>query len=581
MIDLRKWTQIILTVIVFLFIVPTVSAEENKIESIHIDIELHDNGSATIQETRQMETYEDTELYIELKNLQDSELLDFQVEGFTEEPNWNIEDSFAEKANEYGVIETDDGYELAWGITEYGTPEYHLSYSLSNLVRGLEDGDALLWNFDTFLSIPTDRMTLEISAPFPLEEELLEYYGFGFEGPMEVQEGSLRWTGYGLDDRNDITVLMQFPAGTFQTATQVDMTLAEQREMATEGSSYNEEGPMPLWAIVLISAVGVLGIGAAAGGTAYGIRGRNIRKANNHFYPMEMIKENQGKMSQNPPKMEADIGKYSAILSKVSVAGGGFSEYFFAYLLLWSLEDRIQIETSERDRFIFGPKTEAKLFIRNFEEAVKINQLSFSEYIDLFEMGESTLEEVMWSILVEAANYEGEVEGKEIEKWSTDNGSEVAELVQMMEVVSLEWLEENDYLKVYKVKEWGVSFTVNELTKKGHTLATSFVQYDNFIKDIKEVSLADYAQWHELIVWAALFGRAEKTVEHLEEFHPETWGYLVDTYPSYGYYHGYHYFYTSHTTGLSAGGYGGSGAGGMSSGGGGGGAGGGGGGGSR
>ena len=31
----------------------------NKIESIHVEVELHEDGSATINETRQMETHED------------------------------------------------------------------------------------------------------------------------------------------------------------------------------------------------------------------------------------------------------------------------------------------------------------------------------------------------------------------------------------------------------------------------------------------------------------------------------------------------------------------------------------------
>ena len=167
---MKKWIQSIIGIWLFLFLVPKVAAEENNIQSIHLDIELHENGSATIRETRNMETYEHTELYIVLENLGDTELLDFKVEGFTEELDWNIENSFEEKANKYGVIETDDGYELAWGITEYGSPEYQVEYTLSNLVRNLEDGQALFWNFDSFLSLPTDRLTLEISVPFLLED---------------------------------------------------------------------------------------------------------------------------------------------------------------------------------------------------------------------------------------------------------------------------------------------------------------------------------------------------------------------------------------------------------------------------
>ena len=174
---MKKWLRIfpVFLFTVFWWTIPTVAAEENNIQSIQIEVILHEDGSATIQETRKMETYEHTELYIVLENLQGTDLMDFEVAGFTEEENWAIDASFEEKAGKYGVIDTDAGYELAWGITEYGTPEYTVTYTLSNMVRELEDGQALFWNFDSFLSLRTEQMQLEISAPFPLEEVLLDY----------------------------------------------------------------------------------------------------------------------------------------------------------------------------------------------------------------------------------------------------------------------------------------------------------------------------------------------------------------------------------------------------------------------
>jgi len=553
---LKKWFNTIFVVILFLFLVPAVSAQENSIEAIDIQVQLHEDGSATIHEIRQMETHEDTELYIELNNLQDTELLDFQVEGFTENEDWDIDASFEEKANEYGVIETDDGYELAWGITEYGTPEYNLSYSLSNLVRALDDGQALHWNFDTFLSLPTDRMTLEVTAPFNLEDEVLDYYGFGFEGPIEINDGTLEWTGYGLDESNDVTVLLQFPEGTFETNATADMTLEEQREMAVEGSSYNEDGPMPTWVIVLLVTTGLF----AGGGIIFliiaGVRRRNIMKEYNHFNPGHFIRDNKDKTTDQPPKLTGDIGRYEALISQLAYTGGGFSDFFFAYLILWSLDEKITIETSEKDRFLVGPQTEAEMTILNYEEELALNELSFSEYVDLFEMGESTLEEVMWTMLLEAADNQGVIEGDDIENWSQENTEDVVDLTETVKEVSYDWLEANDYLKQHYMKDLGVPLEVKELTPKGERLATNIIQFSNFLDKIDEVSLAEYDNWHELIIWAALLGKAEDTVEYLEEFHPNTWNYLIDTYPYiYGHYYGYHYFYTSNTNGLTSGGY--------------------------
>ena len=582
---MRKFLQFMIGAVTFLFILPMgyiVSAQENKIKDIHIDVELHEDGSATIREKRQTEMYEDTELYIQLNELQDSELLDFQVEGFTEEPDWDIDASFEDKAYRYGVIDVDDGYELAWGISDYGTQEYDVVYSLSNLVRELEDGQALFWNFDTFLSHPTDKMTLEVHAPFPLEDEILDFYGFGFEGPIDIVDGHLEWTGYGLTDSNDVIVLTQFPSGTFNTKATADMTLAEQKEKATEGSSYNEPAPMPTWLIVLLSGMGIVGVGLAGSTAAYGLKTRKIREENNHFYSHKWISKNRGLTSQNPPKLHGEIGDYAYLLKRVVAAGGSFANYFFAYLLIWSFEDRLQIETDEKERFLLGPKITAKIQIKNFKEELKIDQLSFDEYVDLFEIGESTLEEVIWSMLLEIADQEGVIEGEDVEDWSEENAESVNDLVQLLDEVSLEWLDQNDYVTTKIEKVYGMPVDIESLTEKGEDTVDAMIQFNNFIKDIEESSLTDFDNWQELIVWAALFGKAEEVVKYLEEFEPSTWAYLEETYPYvYGHYYGWHSIYTSNSTGMQAGGYSSTGGGGFSSSGGGAGAGGGGGGGSR
>ena len=581
---MKKWLKVlpVFLLALFLWIVPTVAAEENNIQSIQIDVELHEDGSATIRETRKMETYEHTELYIVLDNLQGTELLDFEVDGFTEEPNWAIDASFEEKAGKYGVLETEDGYELAWGITEYGDPEYVVTYTLSNLVRELEDGQALFWNFDSFLSLPTDRMQLEISAPFALEDEVLDYYGFGFEGPMEIMNGTLKWTGLGLDEGNDMIVLTQFPENTFQTSLKQDMTLEEQRAMATEGSSYNEEPPMPTWVKVLLGSVVALVGGGTATAVTMGVKVNKKKKERNHFNPLETIRENEDKRRKNPPELLGDIGHYAFLLSKLSREGGGFSEYFFAYLLRWSSEGKVRIESSERERFLVGPKTEATLFIENLEAERDINRLSFKEYVELFEMGEATLEEVMWAILLEAAEYQSELDGKAFEKWSKDNASDVIEFYEMVDKVSKDWLVQNNYLELDSFDYMKRTISIERLTAKGQRVAEQVVQFDNFLKEMEEASLEKDENWHQFIIWAALLGRAEDTVESLEEYHPDQWGILMDDYGYlYGNYSGYYYFYTSQTTGFASAGYGGSAGGGMSSAGGGGGAAGGGGGGSR
>lgn len=581
---MRKGFKVLFSLLVFLFILPVTriaSAEENSISTIDIQVKLNGDGSATIREQRIMEVSEGTEVYIELSNLGATELLDFSVEGFEEELAWDIDNSFDQKAYKYGVLDMGDGYELAWGISEYGIQNYDLTYTLSNLVRELDDGQALFWNFDSFLSLPTEQMTLEVFADFDLSEDLQELYGFGFEGPLDLVDGAVQWSGTNLDEYNDIILLLQFAPNTFRTDAQVDMTLAEQRDMALNGSSYNEEGPMPLWAKVIIGAFAFFGISAAGTGVAYGVRRERIRKENNHFNPYQLMAQNRKNTSKTPPKTEGDLANYAALISKLSPIGAGFSDFFFAYLLLWAEQERIQIEAAEETGFFGGTKSTATIQIANFAEEYEINSLAFAEYVELFELGESRFEEVIWGMLLEAADATGKIEGPAIEKWSKKNASSIDTLIASLETVSEDWLVANDYLKKFTIQDWGFPISIEELTPKGKALALEIVQYQNFIKKIKDTPLDSDEDWESLMIWSVLFGYADETIEYLEEFEPETWLYLEDTYPYYyGNYHGYHYLYMRSSAGLSAGGSTSAG-GGFSSGGGGAGAGGGGGGGTR
>lgn len=581
---MRKFLQFILSFIAFLVILPAtqVVSANNKIESIHIDVEIHNNGSITVRENRQTRMYEDTELYIEMVNLQDSELLDFSVEGFTEETDWDIDDSFEEKAYRYGVIDVSDGYELAWGISDYGDQEYNVMYSLSNIVRDLEDGQSLYWNFDTFTSLPTDRVTVEVHADFPLDEEVVSYYGFGFEGPMAIENGRITWTGYGLTDSEDVTLLIQFPEDTFNVSKQVDMTLDEQAASATSGSSYNQDPPMPWWLKTIIGGSIFLGVSLFGFAIYAGVKTNQVKKENNHFFPNHFIKENKNRTSQTPPRLEGDLGDYDFLISKVVLLGGGFSNYFFAYLLIWSFEDRIKVKATEKERFLIGTKITADIQINDFERESEINQMTFDEYVDLFEMGESTFEEVIWGMLLEIADSTGHIDGDDVKDWSEENAESINDVVKLLEDVSADWLEQNGYLVQKAEKLFGSAVKIESLTPKGEETVTEIIRFNNFITDIKDESLKSFSNWQELLIWSALFGRAESTIKYLEEFEPTTWAYLESTYPyTYGHYYAWNHMYTTQSSGMASGGYSGTGGGGMSSSGGGGGAGGGGGGGSR
>lgn len=581
---MRKLIKGFISFLFFLFCLSfyqPVSAAENEIKSIEIEVNLQEDGSAVIQEKRKMDNIKDTEIYIELSNLGESDLRSFHVEAFEEEKDWDIDASFEEKAYKYGVIEKDEGYELAWGISDYGLQNYQLSYELTNLVRKLKDGQSLFWNFDSFLSLPTDQMTLKIKADFDLDDKLLEYYAFGFEEEMGINEdGVFEWTGYDLTDQNDVIVLLQFPENTFQASVQENMTLSEQKEQALEGSSYNDTEAMPMILKVILVISGVTALGLGGIGVAYAIKRGRIRKENQHFNAHQFIGKNQNRMSKKAPELSGPFEKYSWLISELSMTGAGFSDFFFLYLLLWSKEEKIEIHSYEEEGF-FSDKKKATIEIKNIEAERPMNSISFQESLELFELDESPFEEVLWRMLVELADDKGVIKGKGIEKWAEKNAESIEEMIDLLEEKSMLWLEENNYLNTFTLKDWGMDIEIEQLTDKGENVALEILSYKQFIEKLEEADLKESEDWASLMVWSVLFGLAEESIKELKELDPAQFAYLEEHYPYYyGNYYGYHYFYTQSNHGLVSGGYSGGGAG-ISSAAGGMGAGGGGGGGSR
>lgn len=169
----------------------------NELHRLVIDISLQSDGTAVVSEQREMTVDEGTELYFTLPNLAQESLLDFSVEGYQPVDEWDIDASLEEKAGKYGVIDQGDGtYELAWGMGTHGQQSYHLTYSLSNLVKQLQDGQALYWNFDTFSDIPAESLTIRVKKidGEPLSTENVNFWGFGFKGDIQLDGEEIIWT---------------------------------------------------------------------------------------------------------------------------------------------------------------------------------------------------------------------------------------------------------------------------------------------------------------------------------------------------------------------------------------------------
>ena len=127
-----------------------VFAASNDLEAIDMHIYINQNGTATIKETWQMEMVEGTENYKAFNNLHGSTITDFSVideKGIKYDfvDHWDIDASRQEKKNKCGIVETDTGYELCYGIGDYGKHTYTMTYTIKPYVTQYDDAQGINW----------------------------------------------------------------------------------------------------------------------------------------------------------------------------------------------------------------------------------------------------------------------------------------------------------------------------------------------------------------------------------------------------------------------------------------------------
>jgi len=162
-------------IVLFLFFLFTNNVDANSISSINMDIYVDNNGTAHIKETWNTYLNEGTEGYKPYYNLGNSEIKNFKVslnnQPFIYMPNWDTSASFEEKVNKNGINEIEDGVELCFGITRYGTNSYTMEYDITNFVSETEDAQIIYWTLIPHDLQPTpEKVYIKIYSDFKYED---------------------------------------------------------------------------------------------------------------------------------------------------------------------------------------------------------------------------------------------------------------------------------------------------------------------------------------------------------------------------------------------------------------------------
>ncbi|GEM03066.1 hypothetical protein HMI01_00540 [Halolactibacillus miurensis] len=541
----KSLLTLVVSFVLFSFLSIDVSA--NSMSTLDLHVELHEDGSGTITETRQMNLDEGTEMYIVLDNLEGAVLSNYSVtdfgEPFTFQDGWDLDWSREEKAGKYGIIETDEGYELTWGIGEYGPHEYVVTYTLSDLVRQLEDGQSLNNNFfDGEGSINPEEVSITVTGPISFTQDNTRIWGFGFNGEVYLEEGDLvGWSNEPIRDNGHITLLMQFSEPIFSGLKTKQMSLEEELNRSLEDSSYGDQ-PMTFGEKMIIAAFvlfGILLIGFII--IVVVARSRAIKRANPLVTGKAREKLNEGQYYREIPYTKGPMRNVQYLLE--SVGTGSFENYFSAYVLKW-VKDGYITHTTETKGMVF--KKEHDQFV--------LNTFKLDKSVD-------KIERRFFKVVVEAAGADGVLDENEIKAWSKKNYKELDALKNDLLRYSKDHLHHQGYLYFEEVPFLGMHATITKASAEGEELFDRLVQFKNYLTDfslLDERQIKEVGLWEDLIIWASLYGIAEEVAKQLAEFYPQFVSQsevrVSDIYIAYAFSHSMQSGYSSAVSAASGGG---------------------------
>lgn len=233
----------------------TMAFAQSRLHDLDIHVVLSKNGDARVTETRQMTIDNNgTECYIGLNNMGPSTVKDLAVSDESQHQyenigKWKVNRSRKEKAGRCGIVEKGDGYyELCWGLGDSGQRTYVTSYTITGLVRGYPDADALRHTFldESVKPKPKHAKVTIVGADTTLvfTPDTCGIWGFRFIGDMSFKNGTIvAETTEAMNSEAALYIMAKFPKGMLEPTIQItDDTFEHKMRQALEGSDYEEEG---------------------------------------------------------------------------------------------------------------------------------------------------------------------------------------------------------------------------------------------------------------------------------------------------------------------------------------------------
>ncbi|ABX41829.1 DUF2207 domain-containing protein [Lachnoclostridium phytofermentans] len=500
-----------------------VHAAEDAIPSIQIKVILNKDGSAIITEVWEVKGVSSgTEYYKALNNMEGRKVHSFSVREsgrlYTALDKWNTKLSREEKKGTSGILKKSDGYELCWGIGDYGDHTYSLQYTIDNLVQNYGEYAGFYHQFISKLSSAPKAIAISIQMEDEaFNQENARIWRYGFDGKVAIQSnGSLTViSNKALAGKDYVNVLCRFDQRLFPNAAVAKISFEELQNTA------NDKDINPL--IVVLIIFGFIGGGIGLIG---------------FFYSRFKLSDNTVVRLPSTKKININYsipfgGNIPAIYAALKLLRQGISynQLMGAYLILWQEANYISIDKRTKKS--------------KMEESI----LFKSEHISA-----TTIELLLFDLLMEEVDHDNIL-------WSSDiikNATNISQKLKLWEKeVNNEGIKELSRLGVVEENKGTIRFT-----SQGFDKTIMILGLKKYLSELTNQSEeVNNELWGDYLVIAAMFNMGEKVLKAFENIDKSYYNGFVNHYGCNAYSMFYFMSMTSHisnSTVMNAGGTGGS-----------------------
>ncbi len=467
----------------------------NQVERLATDVALEQDGSAHVTQVFAAQTDEGTEFYMDRLTSGGLTYANFAVAdengpyALTADDRWDVDASFTEKAGRCGLVNIDGGVELCWGITDYGTHTYTVSYDIGGLAGGYSDADGLLYRFiDPDQSVfPTNAdLIIRMADGTPLTQDNCGIWAFGFEGQIQFENGIIHaWTDSPLEGGQYLTAMVQLQSGLLQPQRVEEGSFQTVKDAAFQGSDYTEAADEPLtamdivWMVVSLAAIcgGIFGIFAL-------LRARKRAKAKKQLAKIDYFRD-------APNGGDLNVSYALGLGLKSCTDESYLAARVLRLVTLGSLEPELEP----------GKKNRASMrFVREPHNG-------------------DPFDEALYTFLQAAAGADGVLRDSELEDFCYDD-RHAKTLSDMLESSGHQGeltLSRTGCLKGNKCRR------AKDLTPRGQQQRNELLGLKRYLLDFSLLAERDVKEtflWQEYMVYAALLGVAKQVMEQLRQLYP-------------------------------------------------------------